>query len=369
MKTILKYFSVIFLAIIGVACSSDDDTTDTKELIVKVGKIAIAEGETLKFSAFDSNNKEVLGVDFYVNSIKVGNEYKFDKKGAYNIIAMKKGYITSAPKTILVGNAITDKLELIADRTEVKVGESVKFKVMIGSKEVSDYYIMITGQGSLLGNILISNNPGTFKLYAIKAGYLNSGEITVVVKPKDINDNQSFMYDNVKYGVDETILAPHVEEGNDQDPIPFVYTEKNTGKKFQVYELVVLNNSQQILISYMLGVYVTDAEKGFVYPSNVTSERIFSIGGIVAKGQGVVAKLTPQDFEKLQIVWKTKYDPTVSKTAEIKYDMLTKDKKVKVNFEGVYSASKYVTVESKGINTVPIVNTSSKSKVMNMLNK
>ncbi|MDM1373700.1 hypothetical protein HX052_16905 [Myroides marinus] len=355
------------LIIVAIGCSKEDDNTETRELIVKVDKMAIDEGETLKFSAVDSNNKDVQDVDFYVNSTKVDSQYKFDKKGAYNVIAMKKGYITSAPKTILVGSTIVDKLELIADKTEIKANESVKFKVMSGGKEVSDYYIMITGQGPLLGNVWTSNNAGTFKLYAIKGGYLNSAEVTIVVKPKDIDDNQSFIYDNVKYGVDEAILAPHVEAGNDVKPTPYIYTDKNTDKKYQVYELVVLNNSQQILISYMMGVYVTDAEKDFVYPSVAKPEDVFPIGGLVAKGQGVAAKFTPQDFEKLQIVWKTKYDPKVSDKGEIKYDMLSKDKKVMVKFEGIYSASKYVTIEPKGTNTV--ANTDYRNRVRNMWNK
>lgn len=360
MKKLLIYFSVLLLALIGIGCSSDDDDnrTELKELIVKVDKMAIEEGETLKFTAVDSDNKEVTNVEFYVNSTKVGNQYKFEKSGAYNIMAMKEGYRTSEPKTVLVGNTIVDKLELISSKMVISVNETITFKTMVNGVEISDFYIMILGQGLLFGNVWQTNKVGTYKFYAFKGGYLNSNEIEITVKPKEVIDSQSFTYEGVKYGVERSLLAPHaVSDPNEVDPHkqykPYNYTDKTSGRMYQIYEMYMVNQTHQTAVILILGVYVKDNEKEFKYPYLVNNADVFTVMGAVDVKENIVFKYTASDIEEIKIEWLKAFDVEKEEAGKIKHSLKLKKKELEVKYEGDFYANVFreIVTENKTLNT------------------
>lgn len=359
MKQILKYFSVLLLTIATVSCSSDDNAnTEMQELIVKVDKMAIDEGETVLFNAVDTNNKTVGDVDYYVNNTQVSNPYKFDKKGTFNVIARKSGYKTSTPKTILVGRVLNNKLELVADKAEIIAGENVVFKVLSNGEVVNDCFIDIMGQGLMLGNDWTSLTEGTFKFYAFKGEYLNSNIVTVTVKDKPIVGNQFFSINGEKYSVGEVQLAAHVKAENDENPEPYLYTDKTTGRKFQVYELVAINKVRQALTSYLMGVYVADNETKFVYPSSAKPEEVFSLGGVGVIGNNAVVTFKAEDIQEVNVNWTTPLDPSKVNKGKVKYNLITKDKKVEVIYDGEFSGLSYVPIpkETKNVKNTLSVN-------------
>lgn len=358
MKKVLKYFSALLLTILAIGCSTDNaNNGELKELIVKVDKMAIEEGEVVLFTAIDSDSKSVEDVDFYVNNIKVSNPYKFESKGTYNVIAKKNGFKMSSPKTILVGKVLNSKLELIVDKTEIKVGETVSFKVISNGVEISDYYIMIAGKELMLGNEWKPVTIGTYKFYAFKGEYLNSDIVTITVKDKPIDENQFFSINSEKYGVDEVRFAAHAQEEHDKIPQPYIYTDKTTGKKFQVYELVAMNRGRQVLVHYFIGVYVSDNETKFVYPSDAKAEDVFTIGMLGIIGITPVASSKADDIEDQNINWikpLEPFDPAKPKKVSngvVKYNGITKDKRLQVVYEGEFSGPSYVTIpkETKSV--------------------
>lgn len=354
MKKLLICFSVLLLALIGIGCSNDDNDSsmELKELIVKLDKMAIEEGETLKFTAVDSDNNEVTNVDFYVNSIKVGNQYKFERSGAYNVIAMRSGYITSSPKTILVGNAVVDKLELVPSKIEITVNETMTFKTMVNGVDILDSYIMIAGQGLLLGNVWQANKIGTYKFYAFKGGYLNSNEIEVTVKPKEVIDSQSFTYAGVKYSVEKSLLAPHAlndpKEGDPQKQFkPYNYTDKSSGKMYQIYELYMVNQTHETAVILILGVYVRDNETEFKYPYLANKADVFTIVGAVDVKENLVFKYAVSDIDEINVAWLKPFDSEKEEAGIIKHTLKLKNNELEVNYEGDFYGNVFREIVTK----------------------
>ncbi|KUF45531.1 hypothetical protein AS361_07825 [Myroides marinus] len=357
MKQILKYFSVLLLTIVAIGCSSDDSNTELKELMVNVDKMTVEEGEVVKFSAVDSNNKTIDGVDYFINNVEVSNPYRFMKSGTYNVVAKKNGYNMSAPKTILVGRVLNKRLELVASRTEIVAGDNVTFQVLADGEPVNDYYIEVMGRGLLLGDTWTSLTEGTFKLYAFKGEYLNSNVVTIKVKDKPIDDNQFFSIIGEKYGIGEVQFAAHVQAEDDKNIKPYHYTDKATGKKFQVYELVSINRVRQALTSYLIGVYVADNETKFIYPSSAKPTDVFSIGGVGVVGNNATVSFSAQDIAEVNIDWIKPIapfdpmNPDKASKGEINYDIITKDKKLQVVYKGEFKGLSFVPIKAgtKGI--------------------
>lgn len=350
MKQILKYFSVLLFTVIAISCSSDDSNTEIKELIVKADKNAVDEGGIVTFSAVDGNNNVVTDVDFYVNNVKINNPYKFDKKGTFNVIGRKNGYNVSTPKAILVGKTLNKKLELVADKLEIVAGENVLLKVLSNGEPVEDFYIESLGQGLISGTSWTALKEGVYKLYAFKGEYLNSDIVTITVKDKPIVDNQYFNLLGTKYGIEEVWLGVHSQEEYDENPRPYLYTDKSNGKKFQVYEIAAFNKVRQAFASYVIGVYVVENETKFVYPSDADAKDVFSIGGVGVLGNNPVMTYAAKDIDAVYVNWVKPLDPYDPKNpnkvnkGKIDYKLHTKDKKLDLVYEGEFSGLRYVTI-------------------------
>lgn len=341
MKKLLFYFSLFLLTVSTVGCSKDDNTPSDfvqKDLFIEASSIAVDEGGLVVFKAYDNNRKEVTDVNFYVDNVKVSQEYKFEKRGVYNVIAKKTGYKDSDALAILVGGAIADKLNLEADSIEIRLGEKVMFTITADGRSVSDYYIAVSDGGLLTGNSWTPYQEGVYKFYAFKEGFFNSDVISITVKPKEIKENQYFVLKDKKYGIDVAQFSVQVYErkNEDEDAKPYIYTEEKTGKKYQVYELLVMNIDERSGIIYLMGVYVSKDETGFVLPEQTEPSNVFSLGVIGMVEGKEELKVEANAIEKVSIEWLGAYDFSKEEQGPIKYELLLKDKKAELKYEGIY---------------------------------
>ncbi|SEI49511.1 hypothetical protein SAMN04488018_101169 [Myroides marinus] len=341
MKKLLFYFSLALLTISVVGCSKDDNTPSDfvlKDLFVEASDIAVDEGGLVTFKAYDGDRKEVSGVDFYVDNVKATQEYKFEKRGVYNIIAKKAGYKNSAALAILVGGTIAEKLTLEADSYDVRIGDKVMFTVTADGRAVSNYYIENKGYGLFSGNSWNPSEVGTYTFYAFKEGFFNSEVITIMVSPKEIKENQYFVLKDKKYGIDATQLSVQIHKLKDEndEARPYMYTDEKTGKKYQVYELLVMNTDDRSGIIYLMGVYVSANETGFVFPEQAEKANVFPIS-VIGMVQGKEElKADANAIDKMSIEWVGVYDSNKEEQGPINYYLSLKDKSADLKYEGTY---------------------------------
>ncbi|MDM1487747.1 hypothetical protein, partial [Acinetobacter towneri] len=177
MKKLLFYFFVVLLTVAMGACSKDDNTPDDKvlkDLFVQTSNTTVDIGASVDFIAVDNDRKEVKEVDFFADGVKITKDYKFDKRGVYNVIAKKTGYKNSVPLPIMVGGAIAEKLELVASKDEILIGEQVSFTVSIDGRAVSGYILEHIKVGMLSGDKWSAFEEGTYQFRAFKEGYISS---------------------------------------------------------------------------------------------------------------------------------------------------------------------------------------------------
>ncbi|MCC9041755.1 hypothetical protein LNQ81_03440 [Myroides sp. M-43] len=334
MKKLLLFFSGFLLVLSAFSCSEDNTPDDTiqKELFVIIPKNAISVGSSVSLKAVDRESKEVSDVDFYVDETKITKEHKFDKRGIYNIVAKKVGYMNSTPTAIMVGDVVSQKLELAVTSIDITVREEVEFKVSLGGKSISGYYIEAIDNGLLSGNKWSSNVPGTFKFFAFKEGCFNSEEIIITVKPKEIKDNQAFTVNGKKYGVDKVFLYVDVKEENQQQPY-FYKTEK--GDTYLLYNLHAFDD-QTALCTYQFAVFTPNNKEVFVLPSEVNPSDVVFIGGIAVLEETVVLSYGVSRFDKNWVEWQAPFDGPSKKPGKIKYGFKSKDGKLGLNYEGEF---------------------------------
>ncbi|MCC9041754.1 hypothetical protein LNQ81_03435 [Myroides sp. M-43] len=348
MKKLFIYFSIAIFSLIAISCSKDDDKIDEtslKELFVKLNKKTIVPGEKVVFKAVDIHNKEVLGVDFYVNDAKATNDYDFNKEGVYSIVAKKQGYKASYPENLMVGNVIDLKLKLVANKSEIIAGEEVSFTVTSGGKVVTGFYIEQIGSGLLLSEKWTAHKASTYSLYAFKGGYVKSEVITIKVNPKEIKDDKSFVINGTKYGVEKVLLVADAKDEGSDKPIPYLYTDITNGKKYQVFRLYAINYQSQAIGIYTMGVYVSN-EKDFVLPSNANPADVFPLGGIGVVGDKEVIKFGKEGIDRAFSNWLAPFDAVNERPGKIKYELVSKDKKLEVKYEGDFYELSFFPIKS-----------------------
>lgn len=340
MKQVLKYFSVFLLAIITISCNNDDANAEQKELIVKVDKSEVNEGDTVLFSARDSSDKVVNEVDYYVNNIKVSNPYKPNAVGTFNVVAKKNGYKNSKAIEILV-NKVIKKLTLIASSTEVAIGEDVLFNVTAEGNVISDFSIKYVGNGLFSGNSWYANKIGTHEFFAVKEGFYDSEIISITVKPKE---DQRFIIEEKEYSIDEVYLEAYTKNDiNSGKKVPYIYTDEVTNKTYQKYRLYAKNGSDPVLQNEFvveLKVYVASTETNFVLPSqeNIKDTEVFNIE-MYTQFELRFYKL--KDLETVNFKWISPFEHFYLKSGTISYQITTKDKKVEINYQGEYNGLKF----------------------------
>lgn len=280
MKQIIKCFSLLFFAIVVVACSRDDnqaddnqaDDNETRELVLTADKLKVSMGETVSFSALDANNKEVKDVEFYVSGTKVTQKHKFETKGIYYATAKKKGYKNSRPIDIAVtdtdGEAVLSKIKMTVDKTSVFIGDKVTFEVKIDGKVATSGYQIKYYQGDAIDdNTVVLDKLGVFKFVATKNDYATSEIVEVEVKLKSTATANTFTANGRKFDVIGADLVLDV----DSNQQAILYRDAK-GSYFSY--VVFLNNTYVTFSIATIKVYVPLDVENIVYPHEVDPSRI-----------------------------------------------------------------------------------------------
>lgn len=185
MKKLFMFLAVAGLATFGASCSSSDDNGGggSTTLTLSADKTSVNEGDSVTFTV-KNDGKAETGADLYIGSEKIANPYKFDKKGEYKVVAKKSGATDSAAVTITVTEKGVElkTLKFTADKTEVSVGDDVKFTVKDeANADVAD--VKITLAGTQVSNPWKATAVGSFEFTAAKDGY-KSEKVTVTVVKK-----------------------------------------------------------------------------------------------------------------------------------------------------------------------------------------
>lgn len=337
MRKLFIFFTIAVLTISTISCSSDDNNTTTiigdKELYLKVSRNYILENETVLFGAFDADTKAV-DADFYVDNVKVSKEHKFEKRGIYIITAKKAGYKVSNPLAIQVikdGEIITNTLILAANKYEVFVEEPVIFNITDGNKPIEDSTILFS-DGSILGNYdWTPTKPGTYKFTAIRYGFFQSNEITVIVKQRPIEAKKNFTVNGIKYQANETKLAIHSTE----DLIPIRYTDSETNIDFYVFSLYIFQDDPNF-ISFSIRVNVDKNTKGYVLPQDAKKEDISNYRFVGYANNTIMSDVALEDIALANIKWGKKF-VNGGAPGEVEITVESKDKKTAIDYSGEYA--------------------------------
>ncbi|MCC9041753.1 hypothetical protein LNQ81_03430 [Myroides sp. M-43] len=348
MNKIGVYFSIVLLTIVTIlGCSKDDsiDNLNKKELLLTANKRSVVVGDVVTFSALDKSNNEVSDAVFYINQQKITKTYKFDKKGVYNVIAKKVGYQNSTVFSVFVsdsGEAIVEPLKLDVDKQIINIGDKVQFSVTTeGGKDIKDYKIQEVGGTVLSSNIWTAEKAGKYKFIATKADYANSNVIEVVVKPNSIVEAQTFVINGVKYNIKEVVLAVDVNESTKK---AILYTEGNSA--YFVFKLFAEYSNSTFAMTVMKVLVPSDTQK-IVYPYEVESSKVISIGGVgVVDGQ-LLAEVDAEDIEKTKVKW---ISPLVDRKGMVEYDFSSKDRNLEIIYKGIYSGLSGVPVKQNNAN-------------------
>ncbi|MDR0194698.1 MAG: hypothetical protein LBI73_06205 [Myroides sp.] len=344
MKNILKYFTVMLLIVAVVGCSKEDDTIDDsgkKELFIKPDKTKVAIGELVAFTAIDRDNNKVEDASFYLNGVKISKDFKFDKKGVYNVIAKKIGYKVSAPVSIFVsdgGEVIANKLKLTVDKNAVYLGESVKFSVTAEGKEVEGAKIQYIEGGTLESSTLVMNKFGTYRFVATKEGYSNSDILEVKVLLKPSVTDQTFTINGVKYDIKNVELTIDVDKNTKK---PILYKE---GKEaYYVYKLFA-DNVEGTFAMYIMKVVVPNDTDKVILPYEVPANKVVILGGLGVIDREIEAEILSMDIEKAYAKWLSPLTSLSKGKGEVEYEFVSVDYALEVKYKGVYNGLGIVNV-------------------------
>ncbi|SEI49458.1 hypothetical protein SAMN04488018_101166 [Myroides marinus] len=344
MKNILKYFTVMLLIVAAVGCSKEDDTIDDsgkKELFIKPDKTKVAIGELVAFTAIDKDNNKVEDASFYLNGVKISKDFKFDKKGVYNVIAKKIGYKASAPVSIFVsdgGEVIANKLKLTVDKNTVYLGESVKFSVMADGKEVEGAKIQYIEGGTLESSTLVMDKFGTYRFVATKEGYSNSDILEVKVLLKPSVTDQTFTINGVKYDIKNVELTIDVDKNTKK---PILYKE---GKEaYYVYKLFA-DNVEGTFAMYIMKVIVPNDTDKVILPYEVPANKVVILGGLGVIDREIEAEILSMDIEKAYAKWLSPLTSLSKGKGEVEYEFISVDYALEVKYKGVYNGLGIVNV-------------------------
>lgn len=341
------YFSVLLLAVIALACSSDDNTIDEsvgKELFINADKTKVAIGEMVVFSASDKENKPIADVGFYINGKKITKEYKFDKKGVYNVVAKKEGYKVSAPIPILVsfGGENPNKLVLSVDKNNVFIGDSVNFIVTAEGQEVTGYKIQNLGGDIIDSSTWIADKAGTFKFTASKNGYSTSEMVEVTVLFNSTVKDQTFTVNGEIYDIDSVELA--IDE-NKKTKEPILYHDGNTS--YYVFKLFADNNAEGTFAMYIMKVIVPSDTKKIIYPYEVSASNLIVLGGVGFVDKQSKVGISGIDIEKAFTKWGAPLTSAIDGKGDVEYGFTSANYDLEIKYKGLYKGLGRVQVDVK----------------------
>lgn len=181
MNKVLLLFVAVGLAALGTACSSDDSSgVQQSKLSLKSDVSEVAVGGSVSFTVTVDGEAE-SGAELYIGSEKITNPYVFDTEGDFKVIAKKQGFINSNEITIKVTSGAVEAkpLTLSADKTEITVGESVNFAVMVDGESESGAELYIDTEK--ITNPYVFDTEGEFQVIAKKQGFTDSNIVTITV--------------------------------------------------------------------------------------------------------------------------------------------------------------------------------------------
>lgn len=348
MKRILMLFLIGIIGSIGIACSSDDNTTipiDKAELFLKVSRDTIKEGEPISFTIFDKQNK-ALEASIYVDGNKVDKTHAFTKKGTYYAIAKKENYHNSFPVAITVldknEQSAINQLELSTPKTTITYGETVKFNVSADGHEIKDAKVLFYQGKALNTNEWTPTRPGKYKFVASKLNFATSEVLEITVVLKSTVEDQTITINGNKFTAHYT-LADFVADKN-SDVILF---HDSISAYYVFYTLV--DNSGPIFVNCFLKVRVP---RNTIIPSYslvFDQSRVSLLG---AKGYNDLLKdnididingFTDKTFINIQ-------KPNNGTKGQISLEFYSKDHSVEAKYSGEYNIENIVGETFRSVN-------------------
>lgn len=185
MKKLFMFLAVAGLATFGASCSSDDSKGgggDDGKLSLTASKTNVEVDEAVTFTV-KLDGKAETGAELYIGSTKIASPYTFKEEGVFEVVAKKKGATDSPAVKITVVKKGEGKktLKLSADKTAIKVGETVTFTVKDNKDEVVADAKIKQGNVDVEGLTWKATEAGVFKFKASKDGFESSAEVSIVV--------------------------------------------------------------------------------------------------------------------------------------------------------------------------------------------
>lgn len=234
------------------------------------------------------------------------------------------------------------------------------FTVTVDGKEIDGYYIEQIKSGVFEYNVWSTRETGIYEFKAIKEGYLNSDIVTITVKEKEIKEDQFFIIDGVKYGIDEVLLEVDIIEVEEEDDgeekvkvYPYIYTNELDGRKYQMYRLFagVEGNVDYTIVE--IAVFMTDKDDYFVFPHEVEPSNIVLKSGIGIINEDIVIEAEAKDIAEFSSQWPVPFKHE-TEPGVVEYKLISKDKRLQINYKGEYMGLAFNEIKEKTNHPKPV---------------
>ncbi|WP_353101927.1 hypothetical protein [Myroides odoratus] len=202
MKKFLLFLVLTSLAVLGTACSSDDNKEVQLEQLViipSVGSNTMEIGEEVYIVPYLEKDNDLIRFDgevsYFVNGVEWGRSFIFYDKGEYKVVGKARGYKDSYPVVLNVvdkknpgeddGNGSEERrLHVMTrdGRTDYSFNDVIYFDVRDNDDfSIVDATLMISDD-VIISNPWRANMRGRFKVVAEKWGYRASEGYVITVK-------------------------------------------------------------------------------------------------------------------------------------------------------------------------------------------
>lgn len=281
MKRLLFF---LLTAVSVVACSSDDNTStkvSDNQLVVKSNKSEVEVGGYVKFS-ITLDNKPETAAELFIEDKQIYTPHMFEQEGTYQVVAKKKGCKDSYPLEIVVKKGVGTSLVLSIENKVVTLGDKVTFVVKDNKGNLvngAKIYNKETGE-QINGFNFTVNSVGRYVFIAKAAGYKESQELAIDIKPTFTVNNKAYPIDffgltveitNVQDAKGNTKLVDKVSffrDGTPANEYAFNIISLD-GEDFNFLSLTVLVENPSIVMD---GVEVLDYGQRVLPSSNTRIE-------------------------------------------------------------------------------------------------
>ncbi|MVX36240.1 hypothetical protein [Myroides sp. LoEW2-1] len=368
MKKLFMFLAVAGLATFGVSCSSDDNSSDSgkesKQLVLSADRVDVKEGDLVKFTV-QADKKNVDGAKIYVDGVEAGIEHVFEKEGTFNVVAKKANFEDSAALKITVTkkdgtDPDTEKktFTLVADKADVKVGETVTFSAKENNVAISGFKVKVVGGAELPGLTWKAEKEGVVKFIATKDGYNDTAEITVNVT-KDEAPKGNFMSVNGKnFDIDEasTKLLAETIIHDGENYIRLYSLDTEEGKIFycrfavdvRTKNFAIAGENVTGAVSRVYKIVIQDEASEEVFYPGMDPNRELNVNGFVLSENGDVDFKGEEVITQLDVKLKEFADKTGNVKATVKDDAQKFELKYDGNIAAMYSIDTTNQPDAKG---------------------